>query len=205
MTTTAAQTVYATQANPTGKYREGTVIRIEGVSVKAENGTFVVNAPFIAQANGDAYIQYTRLGAKGQRLTAVYALRGHRASWLDRNATIVSEPVVKGVTPVFAAESPNHYAIGARKVRAAGMKCAFRGGQVFVWWAGEAQAWTAPIKGEAGYWLHHGDLGRAPWTVVPAPAAARLIERDCYCISFPEGGCDFCNNVRSCDGEREAA
>ena len=62
---------YATSKNPDGKFRQGTVINVQGHPVKAENGRFVLNAPFLPQGEGRAYFQWSRLGADG------CVLRGH--------------------------------------------------------------------------------------------------------------------------------
>ena len=95
---TTPTTTYATTENPAGKYRQGTRIRIEGLPVKAGNGLFELESPFLPQPHraGDAYVQFRRVGRDGKVIDSVATrnLRGCWASALDRHAVIVSEPAV---------------------------------------------------------------------------------------------------------------
>lgn len=58
---------------------------------------------------------------------------------------------------------------------------------------------SLPIAG--GAWSRVTDL--AQWQPVEsAGVTLRMmqIHRDCYCLSFPDTGCDFCNGTRLPDG-----
>lgn len=58
---------------------------------------------------------------------------------------------------------------------------------------------------DAGRWSRFVEL--SDWKLAPPMARAgklgerlRAIARSCYCVSFPETGCDFCNGTRLPDG-----
>ena len=91
-------TDYATNKNPNGKFRQGTVIEISGCELKAENGRFQLNAPFPSQGEGRAYFQWSRLG-RGDRVLALSTsnLRGASSREVEAmlaagQLRIVSEP-----------------------------------------------------------------------------------------------------------------
>ena len=91
-------TEYATSKNPSGKFRQGTIIEISGHELKAENGRFRLNAPFLPQGEGRAYFQWSRLG-RGDRALAPSTnnLRGGSSRHIEEmiaagQLRIVSEP-----------------------------------------------------------------------------------------------------------------
>lgn len=92
MTTTQAtpdannQNEWATQQNPEGFFRKGTIIVVEGMSRKVENGRFVVEGPFPFQPSGGSYHQWIRLTASGRPTTSrtASAIRGGRAVQIAR-------------------------------------------------------------------------------------------------------------------------
>ena len=82
---------YATEENPDGKYKKGTIIKITGQKTKVENGTFKITTLFGKQPHnkGDAYFLYKRVLKSGKLSKNVKSgLRGHWASTLDRIAKI---------------------------------------------------------------------------------------------------------------------
>ena len=82
---------YATEENPSGKYKKGTIIKITGQKTKVENGTFKITTLFGKQPHnkGDAYFLYKRVLKNGKLSKNVKSgLRGHWASTLDRIAKI---------------------------------------------------------------------------------------------------------------------
>jgi len=96
---------YATQDNPHGRFCEGTVIKVSGASVKADNGTFRLESPFPAQPSGGAYLQWKRMKRNGETCEANTArnLRGGRASklegWIEKGiCEVVSEPTPESPT-----------------------------------------------------------------------------------------------------------
>lgn len=104
----------------------------------------------------------------------------------------------------IAAEPARLY---ARDWRRLGYLCAIIDGAVHlsVRLAGGAihdEVHVLPI--DAGRWSRVVEL--ADWTTgVDARRLEllRAIARDCYCVSFPETGCDFCNGIRLPDGKRQ--
>lgn len=106
-----------------------------------------------------------------------------------------------------AAEPPTRW---ARDWRQAGWLCAFVDGFAVivprlpgtgsVLAIGSARA--TPI--DRGAWSLRVDF--EDWRRLPAgdPLAQNLsaIARDCYCSSFPDTGCDFCNGTRLPDGAK---
>ena len=92
---------YATTKNPDGFLRQGTVIEIAGHPTKAENGRFVLLAPFLPQGEGRATFRWSRLGADGKVLQG-HSTRNLRGTWSYRIEQwrcegwfrVVSEPAV---------------------------------------------------------------------------------------------------------------
>jgi hypothetical protein len=56
--------------------------------------------------------------------------------------------------------------------------------------------YVLPIDG--GRWSRVTEL--ADWTETATTSRLHAIARDCYCSSFPDAGCDFCNGTRLPDG-----
>lgn len=102
---------------------------------------------------------------------------------------------------VKAAEPPRMW---ARDWRRAGFLCAIVDGCVHVVErvngdVGE-RVHVQPING--GRWSSVVDL--AQWPTELTSKRVRAIARDCYCSTFPDTGCDFCNGVRLPDGAAAA-
>jgi hypothetical protein len=171
---------------------------------------------YAVASRGAGLIQLT--GSRGGEHVLVKNIRSGQWVMLQGGTRRVAIRTVEGLTatelaapgdaaepaPVFVPETSNHYAVAARKIRTAGFKCAIRCGEIIVWRPGTERCWFVDI--DKGRWMNHGNLGEAPWRSgkldeVMRPGLARVIESHCYCTSFPDGGCDFCNGTRSCDGE----
>jgi hypothetical protein len=58
------------------------------------------------------------------------------------------------------------------------------------------RVYVLPING--GRWS--SVVALAQWPTELTSKRIRAIARDCYCSSFPDTGCDFCNGVRLPDG-----
>lgn len=107
----------------------------------------------------------------------------------------------------MAAEPPRKF---ARQWRAEGWLVAFIDGSAYIaprdGSTFEIRAVrTTPIDG--GRWHLATDAQREPWLQLSDIERARrapllrAIARDCYCSSFPQTGCDFCNGTRLPHGE----
>lgn len=96
----------------------------------------------------------------------------------------------------------------ARDYRRASYLCAIMHGTVVLAKRvnGDVDLSTLVMTGvDQGRWACLTDLTK--WAPVPADSqiAARIVQihRDCYCSSFPDSGCDFCNGTRLPDGATE--
>jgi hypothetical protein len=99
----------------------------------------------------------------------------------------------------------------ARHWRSDGWLCVFREGQVILtplMKADGAIAYTTAI--DNGRWAYAVSVLEQPWRMLSTAEYSELaplfaaIRRDCYCSSFPDTGCDFCNGTRLPDGAKEA-
>ena len=88
-----------------------------------------------------------------------------------------------------------------------GWLCVFRDGRVYLKGRDGIFIHTAPVG--QGEWAYATKLESPPWRQlrgdedVRVRAFLKLVQRDCYCSSFPDTGCDFCNGTRLPDGAKE--
>jgi hypothetical protein len=161
------------------KYGEGVVILVKDAPIARDNGVFVMTAPFPPQDDGDDYWQWARLGAKGQTLQGAGNVRGRRASWLDKHATVLFPSVEAWVKAgkqrgeVLKAEPPVRKATVASPVPTEETMppAAVEAGPFCEW-----EQCRAPLAGPArpgcgSPYLHGSGPGSlATWKDVPAPA-----------------------------------
>ncbi len=93
--------------------------------------------------------------------------------------------------------NPNRYMHGSRSARAAGCRVIFRDGIVII---ENAVAVPCATTIDRGRWM---DRPMEEWAVATPEqvAALRAVDGWCYCASFPDTGCDFCNGTRLAPGE----
>ena len=87
-------TTHYTLAQQNEMFPDGAVITISASTVKAANGTFVIDGRLMDQPDGDNYFFYKRLGVNGKPLksTCTNNFRGDRFSDLVIYATVISKP-----------------------------------------------------------------------------------------------------------------
>jgi hypothetical protein len=84
-----SQELWATQSNPEGFFKKGTIVEVSRAPLKADNGRFVVGGPFPFQPRGLSTHLWTRLTKTGAKTTAsdTTALRGGNAKkicdWIE--------------------------------------------------------------------------------------------------------------------------
>jgi hypothetical protein len=75
-------------------YTKGARFEVTGAEIQADNGTFEIVCTFPTQPDGDDHFVWSRVMKNGEvsKSRSTNALRGGRASWLDRHARIISQP-----------------------------------------------------------------------------------------------------------------
>lgn len=87
---------YADYETPEGRFRLGTIIRVEGHPRKADNGTFEITSIFPVQPNGRAHFQWRRLRQDGE--LAARSTKNHRGGWSHEMEALIDEGIITVVS-----------------------------------------------------------------------------------------------------------